>query len=80
LDAFAEAERARLVDWTATRKLRLTATPFYCSLLKEHQPDLPLRQFGEVEILAIRNTGGNRPKTKKGTPAAPDTVRDVVRC
>ena len=79
LDAFAEAERARLVDVDGNPKTSANRNAFYCSLLKEHQPDLPLRQFGEVEILAIREYWRKRPKTKKGTPAAPDTVRDVVK-
>jgi hypothetical protein len=47
--------------------------------IKAHQEDMPLSRLRLNEIENLINYWRNRPTTKRGKPASPDTVRDVIK-
>jgi hypothetical protein len=79
LDAFSlhVAECHKMPDGRASPTCRLHQRQ--AKQIKEHQADMPLGSFGLAEIDGLVNYWRNRPLTKFGTPAAPDTVRDVIK-
>jgi hypothetical protein len=79
LDAFSKniAERHKTADGRPNPTCRLHQRQ--TKQIKEHQADMPLGSFGLEEIDSLVNYWRNRPLTKFGTPAAPDTVRDVIK-
>jgi len=80
LDAYAQAMRDqyRLPGHSCP-------TRFGCVLLarietlKEHSTDMPLSAFGLDQIEAMLAHWKNRPMTKRGTMAAPDTCRNMIK-
>jgi hypothetical protein len=48
-------------------------------IIREHTPDLSLEAFGQREIDEIIEHWRQRPLTKRGTPAARDTVKNFVK-
>jgi hypothetical protein len=79
LDAFA----AHIERTSLTPEKRLSPTGVLhrrqIRQIKAHQQDMPLSQLGLNEIETLINYWRNRPITKRGTPASPDTVRDVIK-
>jgi integrase len=79
LDAFADAEKTRLVEVDGTPKAARNRNLTYIGLLKEHQTDMLLSRFGEKEMLAIFEYWRKRPLRKNGDRMAEDTVKDVIK-
>jgi hypothetical protein len=52
---------------------------FHVRKIKEAQSDLPLSGFNSATIDGMIEYWKNRPLTKKGTPASPETVKGIIK-
>lgn len=81
LDAYADWIRA--TDRTPPPDSRVkqsgTRLIFHVNKIKEAQEDMPLSEFNLSGIEGMIDYWKNRPLTKKGKPASPETVKGIIK-
>jgi hypothetical protein len=81
LDAYSDWVRATYRTPPPESRVKQSGTRllFHVRKLKENREDMPLSDFGLAVIEGMIDFWKNRPLTKKGNPASPDTVKGVIK-